>query len=339
MMEAKPTWDSLPVGVRKAVEHMLGRTVVGASTVWGGYTPSATFRLILKGGTTVFFKGVSAAGNQFMRSALRREERVYREVAAIKPWAPELLAVVTIEDWHVLLLEDISDAQHVPPWTTNYARKAAESLAAFHNNGSRFTLPKWLPPAVKILLGTHFGELSGWRNIIDDQDAKIRLVDLAGPARYDAKVWFERCISYLVEKEASILTMTGPSTLLHTDVRSDNLLFRKDGSVVMVDWPGASLGCGILDAAFFFPSVDAEGGPKPEDMVSWYVAALDSHVNDGDVIGAAVAVSGYFAARAGLPDIPGLPRVRAVQRIQLASALSWVARLTDLPTPTWVSSV
>ena len=74
-------------------------------------------------------------------------------------------------------------------------------------------------------------------------------------------------------------------------------------------------------------------------MFSWYVDAFDSPVNDSDLVAAAVAVSGYFAARAGLPDIPGLPRVRAVQRIQLASALSWVARLTDLPTPTWVSSV
>jgi hypothetical protein len=47
----------------------------------------------------------------------------------------------------------------------------------------------------------------------------------------------------------------------------------------------------------------------------------------------AALVSGFFAARAGLPVIPQAPRVREVQRVQLAAALPWAARVLDLPPP------
>ncbi len=44
-------------------------------------------------------------------------------------------------------------------------------------------------------------------------------------------------------------------------------------------------------------------------------------------------VSGYFASRAGLPDIPSAPRVRKVQREQLSTALPWAIRALGLPSP------
>jgi hypothetical protein len=42
-------------------------------------------------------------------------------------------------------------------------------------------------------------------------------------------------------------------------------------------------------------------------------------------------VSGFFAARAGLPDIPQAPFVRRLQREQLSTALPWVQRVLNLP--------
>jgi hypothetical protein len=42
-------------------------------------------------------------------------------------------------------------------------------------------------------------------------------------------------------------------------------------------------------------------------------------------------VSGYFAARAGLPTIPSAPRVRDIQRAQLGKALPWAVRALRLP--------
>jgi len=41
-------------------------------------------------------------------------------------------------------------------------------------------------------------------------------------------------------------------------------------------------------------------------------------------------VSGFFAARAGLPDIPDAPSARRVQREQLSTALPWAQRALHL---------
>jgi hypothetical protein len=45
----------------------------------------------------------------------------------------------------------------------------------------------------------------------------------------------------------------------------------------------------------------------------------------------AARVSGFFAARAGLAEIPDAPRVRRFQREQLGVALAWAIRALDLP--------
>ncbi|HEY3235528.1 MAG TPA: hypothetical protein VGJ84_12495, partial [Polyangiaceae bacterium] len=53
----------------------------------------------------------------------------------------------------------------------------------------------------------------------------------------------------------------------------------------------------------------------------------------GDDGAFAAIVSGFFAARAGLPMIPDAPRVRWIQLEQLRIALPWVARVLGLPPP------
>ena len=45
----------------------------------------------------------------------------------------------------------------------------------------------------------------------------------------------------------------------------------------------------------------------------------------------AAAVSGFFAARAGLPQVLDAPRVRWIQQVQLKMALPWAVRVLDLP--------
>jgi hypothetical protein len=74
----------------------------------------------------------------------------------------------------------------------------------------------------------------------------------------------------------------------------------------------------LIDLAFWLPSLHAEGGPPPEaslpDAPEW-----------------AAMVSGFFAARAGLPLIPSAPQVREVQLFQLRTALPWAVRALGLP--------
>ena len=81
--------------------------------------------------------------------------------------------------------------------------------------------------------------------------------------------------------------------LAHLDVRSDNLCFR-DGRAVLVDWNHAVVAPPDLDIAGWAPSLHAEGGPAPEEILP----------GAGPL---AAVISGYFAQRAGRPEDPHGP--------------------------------
>ncbi|MGH2366178.1 MAG: hypothetical protein ACRDGF_04795 [Chloroflexota bacterium] len=86
-----------------------------AERVYGGYSPTPTFRLRLADGRRAFFKGSISGDNPFAEEALRREERVYRELGhLIGPWAPAFLGSLALDGWHALLLEDLGP-RSVPP--------------------------------------------------------------------------------------------------------------------------------------------------------------------------------------------------------------------------------
>lgn len=56
--ETKPIWSAVPAAVRREVGQILGARVARAIRAYGGYGPSATFRLLLTDGRRYFFKGI-----------------------------------------------------------------------------------------------------------------------------------------------------------------------------------------------------------------------------------------------------------------------------------------
>ena len=127
-----------------------------------------------------------------------------------------------------------------------------------------------------------------------------------------------------------------PHALLHRDTRSDNLRWLQ-GRLRLVDWPYAAVGPLEEDVAGFVQSITVEGGPKPEQLVSWYAEVTPVR---HDVLDAAVAaLAGYFANQAWRPDPPGLPRLRTFQRRQLRVTLAWAAHRLALPPPTWLAGM
>jgi hypothetical protein len=337
--EDKPTWKSAPQAVKTEVERALGEKVISGRRVWGGYGPSATFRLKLESGGLAFFKGVDRAGNAIMQSAIRREMQVYKELPGIQPWAPRLLGTITLDDWNILLLEFIYDARGTSPWTARHVRSAIEGLAGLQDAFAGKSLPRWVDTAADFLFKPRSSDPAGWWTLKRDAHNIARLAEKAGHARDDAAAWLKRFVPRLMELESSISAPRGVSTLLHMDVRSDNLLFRGDGSPVLVDWPYVSSGPGVIDTVGFMIAVAAEGGPELDQMLSWYADASGSPISSDDLLGAVAAFGGYFASRSGMPDIPGLPRVRPFQRAQLVVSLRWLAHLLDTPVPAWLSEV
>jgi len=126
------------------------------------------------------------------------------------------------------------------------------------------------------------------------------------------------------------------TTLLHLDVRSDNLRWR-NSRLTLLDWPHVVAGTPELDVAFFAQSVAAEGGPRPELVLPAYARAfgLDSDLLDASVS----AVLSFFLAQAWLPELPGLPRLRRWQRKQLRATAEWAVRRLRLGPAGWTDAL
>jgi len=61
-------------------------------------------------------------------------------------------------------------------------------------------------------------------------------------------------------------------TLLHLDVRADNIVLTPD-RVYIVDWPWAAVGAWWVDVLAMASSVTMQGGPSPEDFLAAFPAA------------------------------------------------------------------
>ena len=319
----------MPREIKDEVARILGSPVVRAARVYGGYAPSATFRMVLADGRPLFFKGIYAASNEYMHEALPREERVYKNLGRyIQPWAPAFVGSFKKLDWHVLLLEDLGP-QTMPPWSPAKARRSARSYATFHASTNGRTLPRWLSRT------EHHDFAPYWRTLSESGDL-AKTAALARRRADEAREWLDVAMPLLRENSERLTRLAGPHALIHFDTRSDNV--RLQGEQLRIfDWNFASVGPHEIDAAAFAQATEAEGGPMAERTLGWYAEVMP--VRDAHVDASIAGIAGYFADRAWRPPIPGVPRVRAFQRRQLKSCLRWSARRFELPEPRWLDAV
>ena len=327
--EPKPPWSAVPREIKDEVGKLLRSPVARAERVYGGYAPSATFRMVLADERHAFFKGVNASSNEYMRAALPREERVYRELGPlIRPWAPAFLGSFRRLDWHVLLLEDLG-AQTMPPWSAAKARRSARSFASFHASTHGQALPRWLSRTEH----HDFAEL--WRRLSQTGEL-AKTAGLAGRRADEASEWLDVALPELRQNAGRLARLGPPHSLLHFDTRSDNLRLHGE-QLRMFDWNFTSVGPHEIDAAGFAQATEAEGGPPVDRTMGWYAEVMPLRRSSLDA--AVAGIAGYFADRAWRPPIPGLPRVRAFQRRQLKVSLAWAARRFDLPEPRWLAAL
>jgi aminoglycoside phosphotransferase (APT) family kinase protein len=138
--------------------------------------------------------------------------------------------------------------------------------------------------------------------------------------------WSVRHLDRLAALESGWRDAVAGPTLLHLDVRSDNLLVTS-GGVVFVDWPHACVGVPVLDLVAWAPSVALEGGPAPEGLVALSESA--SRVDRGVLAVLVAAFGGFLVEHSLRPPPPGLPTLRSFQAAQGEVALAWLRRLTE----------
>jgi aminoglycoside phosphotransferase (APT) family kinase protein len=247
------------------------------------------FSVVLADNTRVFVKYAEAVQ---MSGWLRREAQVYEHVRGA--FMPRFVGFDD-GDAPLLVLEDLTGADWPPPWSGRRADAVLSALADV-----RRAEP---PPDTPTIRGYEAGIAERWARVADDPEPFLSL----GLVSRD---WLAGALPTLIE--ASRAAQLDGSELVHLDVRSDNLCFR-DGRAILVDWNHACIGNGDFDVAFWLPSLAAEGGPLPDELLP------------GAGVLTAV-VSGYFAAVAGLPPPALSPTVRPLQLAQLKPALAWARR-------------
>ncbi|HEY2443605.1 MAG TPA: phosphotransferase, partial [Streptosporangiaceae bacterium] len=149
-------------------------------------------------------------------------------------------------------------------------------------------------------------DFAGWRRIKVDP-----------PGTLDP--WAAARLELLCELADGGLAALVGDTVVHNDIRADNLLIRPDGTVVVVDWPWASRGPAWLDTLLLAANVRLHGGHDAD-------ALLDAHTTAGSAQLTAViaGLAGYFTDVARRPPQPGMPTVRALQRDYARTLLPWL---------------
>ena len=287
--------------VRRALRS---RPVAWRPAARGGQTAAARWHVTLEDGSRAFVK----IGATLDTAAwIRDEHLVYAQLRGA-PFMPRLLGWFDDPDVDrpVLAVEDLSEAYWPPPWELGHVEAVLATLELVHA-----TPP---PSDVARIDQRKIGLDGSWDEIEADPGPFLRL-GLCSPE------WLERFLPAL--RDASAAADVRGDRLLHLDVRSDNLCLR-EGAAILVDWNWACIGDPLFEVAAWLPSLHAEGGPPPEDVLPPGTLGLD---------GFAALVAGFFCLHAGKPDIPEAPHVRPLQLSQARSALPWAARALGLPPP------
>lgn len=302
-------WDALPAHIVRTIDLALGDPVVATTTIHGGFSPGIACIARTLGGQEFFIKAACSIPSEQAPAFHRNEIRITSRFGPNVP-APKL--IWSFDEggpgWVVLVYEVVHGHNPVLPWRPRDVDLVIEAL----NQLATSLTPSPIPAGI-------VGNMT--ESGIMGTDYWTRLA-LNPPETLDP--WARRHLDALGGLEEQIDVVAGDS-LVHMDLRGDNLLLTED-RVVVVDWPHAKIGAAWVDAVSFAPSLAMQGGPDPEELIARVDVAREA---DPEAVTAVVAsLAGYFTYHGSLPPLEGLPGLREFQEGQGAVARRWLAHRT-----------
>jgi aminoglycoside phosphotransferase (APT) family kinase protein len=317
---ARVAWQDVPEPVRAAIEGVCGAAVIEARTQPGGFSPGLAARVRCADGARWFVKAASAELNPDTPRLHRREAMVLADldplILAGQLPVPRLRGTAEQGPWFALVVDDVDGRQPAVPWR---AHELGLVLGALDQLAEALTpAPATVLSTVPAIGGYLGADFSGWR----------ALARTPGDVRLDP--WSRAHLAELAALEATWAAHAAGDTLLHADIRADNLLVTAKGAgggdrVMVVDWPHACRGAAFVDLVAFAPSVAMQGGPGPAELMARSRAGRN--VSREPLAAVVCAVAGYFTERSLQPPPPGLPTVRRFQAAQGEVARRWLATL------------
>jgi len=287
--------------------------VIEAETQAGGFSPGLASRVRCADGARWFVKAASADANPDTPRMHRQEAGVLTDldpviIARHLP-VPRLRGTAELGQWFALIVDDVAGRQPDLPWQDGQLDLV---LAAIARLAETLTPAPINVPGIEEYIGADFG---GWRALA------------SGPADDRLDRWSRAHLSELAALEATWGAHAAGATLLHGDIRADNLLLTGEAlpGVMVVDWPHACQGAAFADLVLFAPSVAMQGGPEPAALLARSQIGRAAHP---DAVRAVVcALGGSFTERSLSPSPPGLPTVRRFQAAQAEVTRRWLATL------------
>lgn len=303
-------WDALPMHIIQTIDLALGDPIVATTTIHGGFSPGIACIARTFGGEEFFIKAACSIPSEHAAIFHRNEIRIASRFGPDVP-APRL--VWSFDEgapgWVVLVYEVVHGHNPELPWRSGDVDLVIDTL----NQLAASLTPSPIPAEI-------VGDLT--RSGIVGAPCWSRLA-LDPPATLDP--WARRHLDALVELEGRSADVVAGDTLVHLDIRGDNLLLTENG-VVVVDWPHAKVGTAWVDAVSFAPSLAMQGGPDPEELIARVDVAREA---DPDAITAVVtSIAGFFTYNGSLPPLKGLPGLREFQQGQAVVARRWLAHRT-----------
>lgn len=291
-------WTHLPPGVRKAVEAQVGSSVVAAESRTSGFTPGFASVLTDENGERHFVKAASTRAQRMFAEAYREEARKLRALPAEAP-AARLLWTLDVEDWFVLSLEHVDGRQPRRPWTMPDLDASLDALE---------TVAALLTPAPADLdlvpLAVEFATFPAfWDHVRTTRPGLPHLEEAAALAGRQAEV-------------------VDGDTLVHTDVRDDNVLVTPDGRAVLCDWNWPCVGAAWVDTLLLLVGPRGDG-LDVEAVLATRRLTREVPADSIDIVLALLV--GFFFRQADEPVPPTSPHLRDHQRWQGDVCWEWLA--------------
>lgn len=292
-------WAFLPPHLRAWIERRCGSPVVSAISQTSGFTPGFASVLVCEDGSRHFVKAASVKAQRTFADSYREEARKLTALPPDVP-APRLLWHLD-DDWVVLGIEYVAARAPYRPWQDEDLDALLDSLEQ--------AADALTPPPDSLDLDTAEADFAP---LLDGWDALRR-------TRTDLDPGHVAEAEALARRYAEVV---GGDTLVHTDVRSDNVLIDPDGRALLCDWNWPVRG------AAWFDSFAALIGPRGEGVDVDAVLAERRLLRDvpAETFDITLALYvGYFLSQAELPVPPTSPYLRDHQRWQGEVCWQWLA--------------
>jgi Phosphotransferase enzyme family len=299
----RPSWSELPAEARAIIETRCGADVVAAESMGAGFTPGFASRLRLADGRRVFVKAADEATRGLFADSYREEIGKLRTLPDAIP-AARLLWSHDADGWVALALEDIDGQHPARPWRPDQL----ESVLRCLDRTAELLTPApdgypWPP-----LQGFLLPDPSYWEEV---------------RANDHAPEWLR---PHLAECDRLALlgdeAMAG-DTVVHADVRDDNVLIDGDGNVWLCDWNWPLRGNPAIDTVCILLSASGDG----LDADTWIARCETTRWVDPEAIdGMLSLLASYFWAASHRPSPETSPWLRTHQRWWAEAASGWLAK-------------